>query len=205
MPRRSLPPVSAPNDDVRNAISGHPVYLFHTSGYSNRNNLNLISASQEKFATKSHLLPLAHEIGHRWLGEWTLLIPDGNEAAYFIKESLNEYMTLLFVRATAGEDVFRTLLETEYEKPLQTVRGTTADARLIDMRYNNNTAVYCKGPVVLDRVASRMGYDRWIGFMRRFYATWQFRPGLTYPSFVGLLARDDPQAARLLDSLVRTF
>lgn len=194
-----------PYDVVRNAISGHPVYLFHTSGYSNRNNLNLISASQEKFATKPHLLPLAHEIGHRWLGEWTLLIPDGDEAAYFIKESLNEYMTLLFVRATACEDVFRTLLETEYEKPQQTVRGTTADARLIDMRYNNNTAVYCKGPVVLDRVASRMGYDRWIGFMRRFYATWQFRPGLTYPSFVGLLARDDPQAARLLDSLVRTF
>ncbi len=195
-----------PYDDTRNAIGGHPVYLFHTSGYSNRNNLNLISASQEKFAAKPHLLPLAHEIGHRWLGEWTLLIPDGAEAAYFIKESLNEYMTLLFVRATAGEEVFRSLLETEYEKPMQTVRGTVADARLIDMRHNdNNTAVYCKGPVVLDRVASRMGYDRWIGFMRRFYATWRYRPGLAYPSFVGLLARDDPQAARLLDSLVRTF
>ena len=110
------------------------------------------------------------------------------------------------MRATAGEEVFRSLLETEYEKPFRAVRGTAADVRLIDMRHNdNNTAVYCKGPVVLDRVASRMGYDRWIGFMRRFYTTWRYRPGLAYPSFVGLLARDDPQAARLLDSLVRTF
>ena len=78
-------------------------------------------------------------------------------------------MTLLFVRATAGEEVFRSLLETEYEKPLRAVRGTAADARLIDMRHNdNNTAVYCKGPVVLDRVASRMGYDAGSGLCAGF-------------------------------------
>lgn len=32
--------------------------------------------------------------------------PRRSEGAYFIKESLNEYMTLLFVHATAGGEVF---------------------------------------------------------------------------------------------------
>lgn len=194
-----------PYDDPASGIAGRPVYLFHGNGYANRNNLNLISASQEKFATKPHLLPLVHEIGHRWLGEWTLLIPDGAEGAYFIKESLNEYMTLLFVRATAGGEVFRRLLESDYREPVRALLGTPQDACLIDMRYNtNNMVVYAKGPLLLDRVASQMGYDRWIAFMRRFYATWRYRPGLTYDGFIDLLADEDPQAARQLDSLVRT-
>lgn len=198
-------PCFGPYDGPASGIAGHPVYLFHGNGYANRNNLNLISASQEKFATKPHLLPLVHEVGHRWLGEWTLLIPDGAQAAYFIKESLNEYMTLLFVRATAGEEMFRQLLESDYREPVRALLGTPQDACLIDMRYNtNDTVVYAKGPVVLDRVASRMGYDRWTAFMRRFYRVWSRRPGLTYEAFVDLLAQEDTEAARLLDSLVRT-
>lgn len=34
-----------PYADSEAGISGHPVYLFHSNGYSNRNNLNLISVS----------------------------------------------------------------------------------------------------------------------------------------------------------------
>lgn len=194
-----------PYDDPADGIAGHPVYVFHGNGYSNRNDLNMISASQEKFATKPHLLPLVHEIGHRWLGEWTLLIPDGADAAYFLKESLNEYMTLLYVRASEGEDTFRRLLEADYLEPLRALRGTPQDECLIALGRNiNDAAVYIKGPVLLDRVASRMGYDRWIAFMRKFYRTWCRRPGLTYRAFVDMLAEQDPGAAQLLDSLVHT-
>lgn len=78
-------------------------------------------------------------------------------------------MTLLFVHATAGGEVFRRLLESDYREPVRALLGTPQDARVIDMRYNtNNMVVYAKGPLLLDRVASQMGYDRWIAFMRRF-------------------------------------
>lgn len=194
-----------PYDDPHAGISAPPVYLFHGSGYSNRNNLNLISLSQAKVAAKPHLLPVAHELGHRWLGEWTLFVPDGAEAAYFLKESLVEYMTLLFARSYYGRERFRILFETEYLRPAQALRGTADDRRLIDMRRNNNDrAVYAKGPVVLEKVASAMGYERWIAFMRRFYTAYRYRP-LTYADFVGLLAEEDPIAAAQLDRLVRTY
>lgn len=62
------------------------------------------------------------------------VIPDGAEGAYFIKESLNEYMTLLFVHATAGGEVFRRLLESDYREPVRALLGTPQDARVIDMR-----------------------------------------------------------------------
>lgn len=75
-------------------IPSLPTFLFHDGkGFSNRYNIGFISASQEKFSTYPDIYPLVHEIGHRWLGEWTLLIDDGEPGAYFIKESLNEFMT----------------------------------------------------------------------------------------------------------------
>ena len=69
-------------------ITSYPAFVFHDGkGFSNRYNIGFISASQHKFSTYPDIYPLVHEIGHRWLGEWTLLIDDGKPGAYFIKES----------------------------------------------------------------------------------------------------------------------
>lgn len=146
-----------------------------------------------------------HEIGHRWLGEWTLFVPDETEAAYFLKESLDEYMTLSFAREYYGEAYFRELFKTEYTEPVRALRGTDRDRCLIDMRRNDNDAVvYAKGPLVIEQVANELGYERWIAFMRRFYTAYRYRP-LTYEGFIGLLAEADATAAEKLDSLVRYF
>ncbi len=95
-----------PYENRSDQIKAKPIYIFHGNGYCNRNNLNIISASLDKFISKPNIFPLIHEIGHRWLGEWTLLIPDGAPGAYFIKESLNEYMTLLFIKHYYGKHYF---------------------------------------------------------------------------------------------------
>ena len=93
-------------------VTALPVYLFHNGeGFSNRYNIGFISASQEKFSTKPDIYPLMHEIGHRWLGEWTLLIDDGQPGAYFIKETLNEFMTLMFIRYVCGNSYYETQLD----------------------------------------------------------------------------------------------
>lgn len=105
-------------------VTALPAYLFHNGkGFSNRYNIGFISASQEKFSTSPDIYPLVHEIGHRWLGEWTLLIDDGEPGAYFIKESLNEFMTLLFIRHFYGPDTYEKQLDwcrSEYGK----IKGT---------------------------------------------------------------------------------
>lgn len=165
-----------------------PVYLFHNGkGFSNRYNIGFISASQEKFSTYPDIYPLVHEIGHRWLGEWTLLIDDGQPGAYFIKESLNEFMTLMFIRQFYGVRTYEAQLDkcrAEYEK----IKGTSQDESLVDVVLNNNnTVVYRKGPLVLDCIAKQIGYDELMGLIAGFYRKYAGEYPLRYTDFIDML------------------
>lgn len=181
-----------------------PVFLFHGGkGFANRNNVGFISASQEKFAQAPDIWPLVHEIGHRWLGEWTLLIPDGEPGAYFIKESLNEYMTLQFIRHYAGQCVYAGELAW-CAKEWGKIAGTEHDRPLIEMTQNNNdTVVYRKGPLLLDALAQRFGYEAVTEAIAAFYRAWRGRPGLTYEHFIGSLRGSDAALADAADRAIR--
>ena len=173
--------------DARN-VTTFPIYLFHNGkGFSNRYNIGFISASQKKFSSYPDIYPLIHEIGHRWLGEWTLLIDDGELGAYFMKESLNEFMTLLFIRRFYGRQSYETQLDkcrSEYEK----IKGTYQDVPIIDVvENNNNTVVYRKGPLVLDRIAKEIGYNEWIAIISRFYREYAGKYPLKYTDFINLV------------------
>lgn len=185
-------------------ITAYPTFLFHNGkGFSNRYNIGFISASQEKFSTYSDIYPLIHEIGHRWLGEWTLLIDDGEPGAYFIKESLNEFMTFMFIRDHFGEEAYRKRME-RCEREYWDIRGTTGDTPLIEMRKNNNnTVVYCKGPLVLDGIAQSIGYDRLVAVIARFYQRNKGRRSLTCRHFIEVLAEKCPEAGRELERRLR--
>ena len=165
-----------------------PTYLFHNGkGFSNRYNIGFISASQEKFSTYPDIYPLVHEIGHRWLGEWTLLINDGEPGAYFIKESLNEFMTLMFIRQFYGSESYMTQIEkcrSEYNK----IKGTPQDEAIVNMvENNNNTIVYRKGPLVLDYIAKEIGYDELMKAISKFYQEYAGKYPLKYTNFIDLL------------------
>ena len=151
-------------------VKSLPVFLFHNGeGFSNRYNIGFISASQEKFSTKPDIYPLMHEIGHRWLGEWTLLIDDGQPGAYFIKETLNEFMTLMFIRYVCGNAYYETQLDwckAEYEK----IKGTPQDEPVVNVvTNNNNTVIYRKGPLALIRIAEQIGYGELMSVISGFY------------------------------------
>lgn len=169
-------------------VTALPAYLFHDGkGFSNRYNIGFISASQEKFSTSPDIYPLVHEIGHRWLGEWTLLIDDGEPGAYFIKESLNEFMTLLFIRHFYGPDTYEKQLDwcrSEYGK----IKGTPQDEPIVDVVVNNNnTVVYRKGPLVLDRMAKKIGYDELAGIIAGFYREHAGKYPLKYTDFIDMV------------------
>lgn len=169
-------------------VMAFPTYLFHNGkGFSNRYNIGFISASQEKFSTYPDIYPLVHEIGHRWLGEWTLLIDDGELGAYFIKESLNEFMTLMFIRHFYGSESYMAQIEkcrTEYDK----IKGTAQDEAIVNMvENNNNTIVYRKGPLVLDCIANEIGYDELTKVISKFYQEYAGKHPLKYTFFIDLL------------------
>lgn len=186
-------------------IRSFPSYLFHDGkGFSNRYNIGFISASQEKFSTYPDIYPLVHEIGHRWLGEWTLLIDDGEPGAYFIKESLNEFMTLQFIRHFYGSQPYEQQLArcwAEYGK----IEGTSEDEPLVDLVTNhNNTVVYRKGPLVLDRIARKIGYDQLIRIIATFYREHAGKYPLRYTDLIDLINTSEPGVGDELNDLLST-
>lgn len=184
-------------------VAALPVYLFHNGeGFSNRYNIGFISASQEKFSTKPDIYPLMHEIGHRWLGEWTLLIDDGQPGAYFIKETLNEFMTLMFIRYVCGSAYYEAQLDwckSEYEK----IKGTPQDEPIVDVvTNNNNTVIYRKGPLALIRIAEQIGYGELMNVISGFYKEHAGKYPLKYTDFIDMVNESHDGAGDKLDLLL---
>lgn len=189
--------------DLQN-ITSYPIFLFHNGeGFSNRYNIGFISASQEKFSTYPDIYPLIHEIGHRWLGEWSLLINDGQPGAYFLKESLNEFMTFMFIRNYLGEEIYKGLISQCKEK-YQKIKNTINDVPLIEITVNNNNViVYNKGPLILDYIAQKIGYDNLIERIALFYQLFARKQPLYYNDFIETLGKKYPEAGKELDTMIR--
>ena len=184
-------------------VTALPVYLFHNGkGFSNRYNVGFISASQEKFSTYPDIYPLVHEIGHRWLGEWTLLIDDGQSGAYFIKETLNEFMTLMFIRYVCGSEYYESQLDrckSEYEK----IKGTPQDEPIVNVvTNNNNTVIYRKGPLALIRIAEQIGYGELMSVISRFYKEYTEKYPLKYTDFIDIVNESHAGVGDQLDLLL---
>lgn len=184
---------------IERNITTFPNFLFHDGkGFSNRYNIGFISASQEKFSTYPDIYPLVHEIGHRWLGEWTLLINDGEPGAYFIKESLNEFMTLMFIRHFYGTELYMVQIErckSEYNK----IKGTQLDVPIVNIVVNNNnTIVYRKGPIILDHIANKIGYEKLIHIISIFYQEYAGKYPLKCSDFIDLVSKYYPNIKELL-------
>lgn len=184
-------------------VTALPVYLFHNGeGFSNRYNIGFISASQEKFSTTPDIYPLMHEIGHRWLGEWTLLIDDGQPGAYFIKETLNEFMTLMFIRYVCGNTYYETQLDwckAEYEK----IKGTPQDEPIVNVvTNNNNTVIYRKGPLALIRIAEQIGYGELMSVISGFYKEYAGKYPLKYTDFINMVNESHAGVGDQLDLLL---
>ena len=193
----------------KHGIRLHALLLADSNltGGGARYNINFISAPQYKVSTYDDIMPLAHEVGHSWLGEYNLLIADGQSGAYFIKESLNEFMTAMFVRSFYGNAAYRKHIDGKiraygYSK----IKGTEHDRALIDMRYNSNHAVvYAKGPLILDEFAQRIGYDEMVRVIAEFYRRHDLKPGLRYEDFVATVADLHPEIAEELDQRLRSI
>ncbi|MBR5843565.1 MAG: hypothetical protein IKY75_03160 [Bacteroidaceae bacterium] len=162
----------------------YPAFVFHNGNASfNRYNMGFISASQEKFATAPDIYPLMHEIGHRWMGEYTMFIESGSRGYAFVVETLNEFMTLQCIREVVGIEAYEELIA-DYRMRWDKIRGTEQDVHPIEVTENNNIPVtYRKGVVMLDSIAREVGYDAVIATIVEFYQAYKGKPNLRYEDF----------------------
>ena len=168
----------------RYGISAYPAFIFHNgNGSFNRYNMGFISASQEKFATYPDIYPLIHEVGHRWMGEYTMFIDSGERGYAFIIETLNEFMTLMCIRDIVGTEEYETLLDS-CRASWNKIKDTEQDIHPVDVTDNNNISVtYRKGIVMLDNIAQEIGYDTVVFYIARFYNECNGKPDLQYADF----------------------
>ena len=168
----------------RYGISAYPAFIFHNgNGSFNRYNMGFISASQEKFATYPDIYPLIHEVGHRWMGEYTMFIDSGVRGYAFIIETLNEFMTLMCIRDIVGIEEYETLLDS-CRASWNKIKDTEQDIHPVDVTDNNNISVtYRKGIVMLDNIAQEIGYDTVVFSIARFYNECNGKPDLQYADF----------------------
>ena len=162
----------------------YPAFVFHNGNSAfNRYNMGFISASQEKFATYPHIYPLVHEIGHRWIGEYSMFVDEGERGYAFMIESLNEFMTLMCIRDIVGIEEYERLIE-RYRTLCDEIKGTEQDIHPYDVLRNDNIVVtYRKGPVMLDSIAREIGYDKVVDAIVRFYKACHAQPNLQWSDF----------------------
>lgn len=176
--------------------------LFEPTFYGLRQNVNFMSSPIDD--STYYAFGLVHEMGHRWLGEYNLLIADGQPGAYFIKESLNVFMRMMFGRATGLYDWQQEMQKRR--KSYDEIKGTKRDCALIDMRYNSNfDVVYSKGPVILDDFAQRIGYDEMVRIIGEFYRRYDQKIGLRYEDFISTVADLHPEIADELNQRLRSI
>lgn len=165
-------------------VHDYPAFVFHSGNASfNRYNMGFISASQEKFATYPDIYPLIHEIGHRWMGEYSMFIDSGTRGYAFVMETLNEFMTMQCIKDIEGVAVYDRLIE-ECRAAWKKIEGTERDVHPVDVVKNNNIPVtYRKGVVMLDSIARQVGYDKVRETIVRFYHECKGKPCLQYEDF----------------------
>lgn len=165
-------------------VHDYPAYIFHSGNAAfNRYNMGFISASQKKFATYPDIYPIVHEIGHRWIGEYSMFIDSGERGYAFIIETLNEFMTLQCIRDIEGIAVYENLIK-ECRDSWDKIKGTEQDVHPVDVVVNNNIPVtYRKGVVMLDSIAREVGYDTVIDTIVHFYKACNGKPDLMYDDF----------------------
>ena len=96
-------------------------------------------------------------------------------------------MTLLFIRHYYGAETYEKQLDwcrSEYGK----IKDTPQDEPIVDVVVNNNnTVVYRKGPLVLDRMAKEIGYDELAGIIAVFYREYAGKYPLKYTDFIDMV------------------
>jgi hypothetical protein len=112
---------------------------------------------------------IGHETLHQWVGNgyFTTLY---NHSPYsrFAEESLTEYLRMVCLQKSFGDDTLRAMLRQNYRIYTTRIKGTAEDVPIALNR--PNWVTYTVGPVIWNLVRQTMGDKKWQRFIRRLYS-----------------------------------
>lgn len=165
-----------------------PLFFFHTANDAwNRYNNGFISASQSKFSTYDNILPLVHELGHRWIGEFSF--PMKEKPGYsFLIESINEFLVWLFVRSEYGTNEYCKLLEKSQALLENEIQSRSDSISLFSLTKNTDyTLAYIYGPMLLNKYSLLYGFDKIEGIISDVYHKNKFNQEVCIEDFCNIM------------------
>ncbi len=118
---------------------------------------------------------------------------------WFLQLSLPHHLRLMYIEHARGEDAFAEQLQHGLEAYRQAAESGN-DVPILDVDFPNTrekaTAIYGKGPFVLEKLRIAMGETNWEKFLRDIYRDYRGRI-LTYDRFLEYLSKYDRDGTRV--------
>ncbi len=112
----------------------------------------------------------SHEIGHLWLGFHTEYLAKGK---YFLGESINEYVNLLYYESWAGENAFENAIQDKINMKYSDAPFFTVSFEQVLNQRNGNLqseVIYNKGVVFVHEFRKMIGKDKLLKIIRETYS-----------------------------------
>ena len=141
------------------------------------------------------LLPIACQ----WMAAGVFFKFQG-KGFWFLQLSLPHYLRLMYLEKTKGEDAFTKDLQHGLDAYKQ-IAGSDKEVSIMDVDFPNTkekaTAIYGKGPYVIDKVRRQIGNTNWEKFLKEIYKDFKGKI-LTYDEFLKYLSKYDPDGAAVM-------
>jgi hypothetical protein len=185
----------------------HKLTLIETEDFPGINSCSglLIAGSQSiKMAASGYDDGLILTAAQQWFGAG-VFSKFGEKGFFFLNISLPNYLRLMFIRNTGGEEAFIESLM----QPLNSYKefaGKETDIPVIDIDSPNTRekglVLYGKGPFILSMIEKEIGKEKWLSFLKDLYQTFRGKI-LTYNEFIKSLSMYDEKesAVKLLNRL----
>lgn len=113
----------------------------------------------------------SHEIGHLWIGNHTEYLTKGK---YFLGESIDEYVNLLYYESWAGESAFEKAIQDKINmKYCEIPFFTVSFEQVLNQRNGNlqSEVIYNKGVVFVHEFRKMIGIEKLVKIIRETYST----------------------------------
>ena len=117
----------------------------------------------------------------------------GGKGFWFLQLSLPHYLRLMYLEKTKGADAFTKDLQHGLDA-YKEIAGSDKEVSIMDVDFPNTkekaTAIYGKGPYVIDKVRRQIGDENWDKFIKDIYQNFKGKI-LTYDEFLKYLSKYD--------------
>jgi hypothetical protein len=103
---------------------------------------------------------LFHELTHEWIGG-IISIKENSDGEFLIRESLNEYLNLQYLRHAEGDSLYRVVID-KYSVLYNDFLKDNADMTIMSIKkyvHSTHPIIMYKQVILLDKLAKKIGYE----------------------------------------------